>query len=136
MTADHHRSLELLSYDECTEALRSSHIGRIAFVADGAVAILPVHYRWHHGSVVFRSAAGAKVHAALEEQTVGFEIDGWDEATRTGWSVLVDGAAHEVLDEAEQRELAELGLTVWIDGPERDRWVRVRADGVSGRRIH
>lgn len=127
--------IEILSIDDCRRLLDASRIGRIAVMADGAPLILPVNYRWHRGAVVFRSAAGAKVDAALHGAAVGFEIDAWDDELHTGWSVLVEGRAEEVFDPDQLEELEALGLRPWADHADRNRWVRVIAEEITGRHI-
>jgi nitroimidazol reductase NimA-like FMN-containing flavoprotein (pyridoxamine 5'-phosphate oxidase superfamily) len=127
--------IEILPPDDCIRMLEACRIGRLAFVADGGVTILPVNYRWHHGAVVFRTAAGAKLRAALREQPAGFEIDAWDDELHTGWSVLVEGVAVEVTDDLELLELQSLGLHPWAEHRDRNRWVRIRAEEITGRRI-
>jgi uncharacterized protein len=48
--------------------------------------------------VVFRTDPGSKLDAAAERELVAFDVDAADEATRTGWSVVVRGALAEVSD--------------------------------------
>ncbi len=127
--------IEILSLDDCKRMLAACRIGRVAFLAQGAVAIMPVNYRWHNGSVVFRTAEGAKLHAALGEQQFGFEIDAWDDELRTGWDVLIEGRAEEVVDDIELAELETLGLVPWAAHPSRSRWVRITPEELTGRRV-
>lgn len=126
-----HAGLEVLDYDECVERLENAQVGRIAFQADGEVQIFPVNYRWHEGAVVFRTAPGTKLDAAFFKKVAAFEIDGWDSAFETGWSVVVKGLVKAV---DATPEMEELGLKPWA-GPGRDDWVRLRPDEVTGRKI-
>jgi nitroimidazol reductase NimA-like FMN-containing flavoprotein (pyridoxamine 5'-phosphate oxidase superfamily) len=130
-----HAGLEVLGRDECDQLLRSTAVGRLAFVADGDVSILPVNYRMHGGTIVFRTTTGAKLDAAGRHAAVAFEIDGWDQTTQTGWSVLVKGIAVEVLDDETESELSDLGLRPWAPTAERRRWIRIRPDEITGRKI-
>jgi hypothetical protein len=107
----------------------------VAFVADGEVIILPVNYRFHEGAIVFRTAVGAKLEAAARHAPMSFEIDGWDEETQTGWSVLVRGTSVDVLDEEDAEDLFHLGLRPWSNAADRRRWIRIRPDDISGRKI-
>lgn len=136
MTTTDRTGIEILPLDDCKRMLEASRVGRVAFLHQGTVAILPVNFRWHRGAVVFRSAEGAKLEAALGEQLVGFEIDAWDDELHTGWSVLVEGRAEEVYDDLEITELESLGLRPWAEHPRRNRWVRIVAEEVTGRRIN
>ncbi|MCC6435885.1 MAG: pyridoxamine 5'-phosphate oxidase family protein [Acidimicrobiales bacterium] len=135
MTPVDRTGIEILPLDDCKRMLEASRIGRVAFLYQGTVAILPVNYRWHHGAVVFRSAEGAKLDAASGEQLVGFEIDAWDDELHTGWSVLVEGRAEEVYDDIEVAELETLGVRPWAPHPRRNRWVRIVAEEITGRRV-
>ncbi|MEQ8719214.1 MAG: pyridoxamine 5'-phosphate oxidase family protein [Acidimicrobiales bacterium] len=126
---------EVLDEAECHALLDATPIGRVAFVADDRPVALPVNYRWHDGTVVFRSREGQKLHAAASGQHVCFEIDGWDTRQRTGWSVLVGGVANEVTSWAETEELEQLDLVPWSKGEWSERWVRITVEELSGRRF-
>lgn len=130
-----HAGLLIMGSDTCHELLLTTPIGRVAFVKDGEVNVLPVNYRWHKESVVFRSAVGAKLDVASMHQRVAFEIDGWDADAATGWSVLVSGVAEEVESEDELSELNRLGLRPWAGPKNRNRWVRIVPETISGRTI-
>lgn len=130
-----HAGLEVLTRDECDRLLATTVVGRIAFVADGEPVVFPVTYRLHRGSIVFRTTVGAKLEAAGRDAPVAFEIDGWDESAHRGWSVLVKGVASEVEDGEEATELFALGLRPWAEATERRRWVKIRPEEISGRRI-
>lgn len=130
-----HAGMEVLSAAQCDRLLASTAVGRVAFVSDGDIVILPVNYRYHEGSIVFRTAAGAKLEAAAARAAVAFEIDGWDPATHTGWSVLVKGVAGAVDENDEAEELFGLGLLPWANALEKRRWVRIRPDEISGRKV-
>jgi nitroimidazol reductase NimA-like FMN-containing flavoprotein (pyridoxamine 5'-phosphate oxidase superfamily) len=119
----------------CDELLAASEVGRIAFLHAGAPAILPINFRYHEGRIVFRTAVGSKLYAAGRGYPVAFEIDEWDAKRRTGWSVLVQGIASEVSDEAELAELFGLGLRPWADQVDRSNWVQIQPEDISGRRI-
>ena len=67
-------------------------------------------------------------------RTVAFEIDEYDVSARTGWSVIVVGTAEEVVAPEELTRVRALGLEPWA-GEVRDRFVRIRAEEVSGRRV-
>ena len=50
---------------------------------------------------------------------VAFETDDYDERTRSGWSVLVNGRAHAIYEEAEIQRLSRLGLRPWVSAADR-----------------
>jgi nitroimidazol reductase NimA-like FMN-containing flavoprotein (pyridoxamine 5'-phosphate oxidase superfamily) len=96
--------------------------------------VLPVVYALLDGDVVFRTAPGEKLIAAVLNRTVAFEVDEFDVSARCGWSVNVVGAAEEVVGTEELTRVRMLGLEPWA-GEFRDRFVRIRADEVTGRRV-
>src|SRR5512132_2487774 len=57
---------------------------------------LPVDRVVDQQSALFRTDAGTKREVANRGARVGFEVNGTDVATRTGWSVPVRGEAAEV----------------------------------------
>jgi uncharacterized protein len=126
-----------LSREGCLELLAAHRFGRLAVVMrNGAPVIRPVNYVFDPSlqSVVFRTARGSKFHALLDAAKAAFEVDGIDEAARTGWSVIIRGITAEVTSPNDIRRLNELGLETWAPGP-KPHWVRIRAWTVSGRRI-
>jgi nitroimidazol reductase NimA-like FMN-containing flavoprotein (pyridoxamine 5'-phosphate oxidase superfamily) len=96
--------------------------------------VLPVVYALLDDDVVFRTAPGEKLIAAALNRTVAFEIDDYDVSGRTGWSVLVVGTAEEVVSSEALTRVRALGLQPWA-GEFRDRFVRIRVEEVSGRRV-
>jgi uncharacterized protein len=130
------QALEILDREECRDLLASVRLGRIGFCrGDGVPTVLPVNHVVDAWTVAFRATFGAKLSTALLERPVAFEVDGHDEATRTGWSVLARGRAEHVTDRAVVERLERLELDTWADAVERPRWVRIGLDELSGRRI-
>ena len=84
--------------------------------------------------MLLRTAPGSKLHAVLRSATVAFEIDGIDPAGRVGWSVIIVGVSGEITNPSERGRIAGLGLKPWAAG-RKGRWIRIRANMVSGRRI-
>lgn len=129
------QGLEVLDPDTCLQLMDLSPVGRIAFIHAGEPVILPVnHLRDGHG-VAFRTASGLTLDAATIRATMAFEVDGYDQETRTGWSVLIRGRSDLVDDSATVARLDEQELHPWADAVERPHWVRINATEVSGRRI-
>lgn len=125
-----------LSREECIGLLASHHFGRLAVVINETPMIRPVNYAFDHASqsVVFRTARGSKLQALLHATRASFEIDGIDDATRSGWSVIIQGVTAEVTVPNDIGRLNRLGLDYWAPGP-KPHWVRIRVRTVSGRRI-
>ena len=128
-----HTGLEILPFDVCLELLATVPVGRVSFLADGEIVVLPVNHAVDGQDPVFRTARGSKLSAAEGQALVAFEADGYDERTRSGWSVLVNGRAEEIYDEAEVRRLSRLDLHPWVTAVERPFWVRIRPTSISGR---
>jgi uncharacterized protein len=126
--------IEVLSFLDCEQLLEAGAIGRMAMVVRGEPAVMPVNYRYVDGCVVFRSAAGEKTDTASMERPVAFEIDEWDLDTRSGWSVLVKGMA-QLMDSEDPMAVAAASLRPWATATERNIWVRIVPNEITGRRI-
>jgi nitroimidazol reductase NimA-like FMN-containing flavoprotein (pyridoxamine 5'-phosphate oxidase superfamily) len=83
---------------------------------------------------MFRTAEGTKLRAAVGRSVIAFEVDSYDSETHTGWSVLAVGRAREVTDPDEVAAAEHVGLAPWANG-NRHRWVKMRPEFISGRRI-
>ena len=126
--------LEKLPIRECLRLLRSRELGRVGFTFARRPMILPVNYRMIANGIVFRTAPGSKLTAALTRSEVAFEIDDAEPNGRSGWSVLVVGKATELRDEKSRRQAQRLGVSPWVPG-EHDHFVIIPVDEVSGRRF-
>jgi len=132
-----HAGLEVLPFDECLRLLASVPVGRVGFVADGEVVVLPVNHVVDGQDVIFRTAHGSKVSAAEGQNRAAFEADYYNEQTRSGWSVLVNGRAEVVDAEADIQRMApslsRLGVYPWVTAVQHPFWIRIRLTSVSGR---
>ena len=123
-----------LSPEECLDLLEAGGVGRVGLTSADGVVILPVNYAFAAHTVLFRTAPDTLL-AACANAPVSFETDHIDEASRAGWSVLLQGRAHKVVSEREVRSLEEgIRLEPWVSGA-RDVWVRITPARISGRRI-
>lgn len=127
-----HAGLEVLAFEACLERLASVPVGRIGFLSAGEVVILPVNHAMDGRNVVFRTAEGSKLASAGLGYPVTFEADAYDAATEAGWSVVVQGSADVVEDDADSSRLDGLGLRSW-GGTARPYWVRIRPLSITGR---
>jgi nitroimidazol reductase NimA-like FMN-containing flavoprotein (pyridoxamine 5'-phosphate oxidase superfamily) len=126
--------LERLSPAECHRLLAPRGLGRIAFTAASGLMVLPVNYAVEAGAIVIRTGAGSVI-AGNADGPVSFEADHFDLELGQGWSVLVLGHAHRVLQPSELRHLREeCDLRPWPAGG-RDLFVRIVPDQLTGRRI-
>lgn len=136
MAADmDHAGLLVLTFDECLQLIAATPVGRVAFTAAGEVEVLPVNYVLDGVSVAFRSAVGSKLEAAMQHNTVTFQVDHYDDREGTGWSVLIKGQAEVVTDAHVLRRLELSNLRPYAVSVPRRRWILIHPNTVTGRRI-
>jgi nitroimidazol reductase NimA-like FMN-containing flavoprotein (pyridoxamine 5'-phosphate oxidase superfamily) len=122
-----------LDRSECLTLLRRSRIGRVVLSVNCIPVALPVNVSVLDDDVVFFTAAGSKLDAAIQGQVVSVEVDDIDSTYDTGWSVLVSGIARLVTDPGDL-ERARPRLRAWAPGPH-PFMVRVPSTLISGRRL-
>ncbi|TFV79510.1 pyridoxamine 5'-phosphate oxidase family protein [Blastococcus sp. CT_GayMR19] len=123
-----------LSEDGCWALLRTTSVGRLAVCMNNQPDIFPINYAVDHGTVVFRSAAGTKMSAALSDSLVGLEADGFDADSAEAWSVVITGHAEEITTSQALLDTVELALFPWQAG-DKGRFVRIVPTTTSGRRF-
>jgi uncharacterized protein len=123
-----------LTKGECFSLLARQRLGRVVLVDDRGPLALPVNFVLDQYTVLFRTDEGTKLDVAVRLGPVAFQIDGVDQATRTGWSVLVRGEAKEVTDPAELALVRRLPLYPWAPGA-KGHYVRILPSSLTGRRI-
>jgi nitroimidazol reductase NimA-like FMN-containing flavoprotein (pyridoxamine 5'-phosphate oxidase superfamily) len=128
--------MEELDEAECLELLATTSVGRVGFILKDRPVVLPVNYAVDGRTLVFRTAEGTVLNSAAL-QVIAFEVDQLDESQHTGWSVLAQGVAQDVSDAIDTRseQLRGLAIVSWAPG-RRDRWFRLDADMLTGRRLH
>lgn len=124
--------LSVLSEEQCRELLVTAEIGRVIISISALPAAFPVTYRLVGDAIVFRTAPGTKLTAAVDQAVVGFEVDEPDPRTRSGWSVLVVGSSHVISDPTEIAELEAADVTSWLDD-DLKHYVKIDMQRVSGR---
>lgn len=125
-----------LSDDECRKLLSTRQMGRLG-VNDGHYPLIfPVNYGLDGDTVVIRTHPGTKLtHAS--HANVSFQVDDLDEATHTGWSVLMLALAEEVTEAHRSELIASTranGVQPWAPG-EYGCWLRLIPHRLTGRRI-
>src|SRR6266508_4822069 len=135
MTIDPQAGVRVLAPNECWTLLRSAEVGRLAVAISNHPDIFPINFIVDHGSVVFRTAEGTKLAAAVLGAGVAFEVDGYEPASGDAWSVVLKGRAVEVERMQEMFDALDLPLVPWHASP-KPRFVRIEPDDVSGRRFH
>jgi len=134
-SASNHDHIESLSRDECARRLAAHGLGRIGVSSHGRVAVFPVNYVVHGDDVVVRVRRDGELGEATHGTYVAIEIDHADSMYHEGWSVLVQGRCAHVTDPDELDTLSRLPLLPW-GGSERDSYLRVAMESVSGRHVH
>lgn len=130
-TMSHDTPVQRLTVEECWELLGQEQLGRLAFRLVDEVHLVPINYLVDEGTLLFRTAPGAKLLAAELESDVAFEIDRYDE--HTAWSVVTRGHIRR-LDENEEDRVDALPLHSWLDTPKYD-VVQLVPTSVTGRRF-
>jgi nitroimidazol reductase NimA-like FMN-containing flavoprotein (pyridoxamine 5'-phosphate oxidase superfamily) len=132
--------VEELTEAESLRLITQAEVGRIGFSGRFGPVVLPVNFKVLNGSIVFRTEAGSPLGEDLRtgiadaEYKVAFEIDEINPADRTGWSVLIQGAAHYVDDEEERAAVLKTGVEPWVGG-EREVYLQITPTVISGRRV-
>jgi uncharacterized protein len=134
MTTDAN-GMTVLDTATCLSLLRTSEVGRLAVSITDHPDIFPINYVVDRGNVVFRTAEGTKLAAALLGRGVAFEVDGYDAGAGDAWSVVIKGYAVEIEQMHEYFDALDLPLFPWHAGP-KHRFVRIDPVAVTGRRFH
>ena len=134
MTTDRF-GMTVLETNTCWELLRRSEVGRLAVSIADHPDIFPVNFVVDRGAIVFRTAEGTKLAAAVLGRAVAFEVDGYDADAGEAWSVVIKGRAVELEKLHDLFDALDLPLFPWHASP-KHRFVRIEPDEVSGRRFH
>jgi nitroimidazol reductase NimA-like FMN-containing flavoprotein (pyridoxamine 5'-phosphate oxidase superfamily) len=134
MTVDPRTAMTILQPNESLVLLRSAQVGRLAVSITNHPDIFPVNYVVDHGTIVFRTAEGTKLAAAVLGTAVAFEVDGYDPDVGEAWSVVLKGTAQEIAQMHELFDAMALPLFPWHAAP-KHRYVRIVPDEISGRRF-
>lgn len=134
-----HSYLEPIEERECLAILAHGGVGHVTFVSDRGPVALPVNFALLARDVVLRTHAATSIARAVRSGAddgcpMGFAADHVDYPMDEGWSVLVTGVAHEVVDERERTKVDALDLDPWT-GDGRQFHVRIVTAEVTGRRI-
>ena len=124
--------LREISETECLELLANHRVGRVAYCDDLGPVVLPVNYVLDQDTVLIQISPHSTLARNLRSAPASFQIDDFDDHSRSGWSVLVRGDAAyidmEDLPDHEDRPVA------WAEG-QRTFHVRITAHDITGRRL-
>jgi nitroimidazol reductase NimA-like FMN-containing flavoprotein (pyridoxamine 5'-phosphate oxidase superfamily) len=124
--------LEILDEDECLRLMGTVPVGRVAVTLGALPAVLPVNFVLCGRRIVFRTGQGTKLDAAVRHAVVAFEVDDFDASDRSAWSVLAVGRGENITDV--ESIGADNLVQPWAGG-ERDHYVAIDAEFLSGRRL-
>ena len=128
-------AVDQLDEETCWRLIAQEAFGRVAFIQDFELWILPVNASVVDGRVVFRTGDDSMLHAAGDSSMVAFEADHTDRLSETGWSVLVRGRLRDVTDHPTEGAWHELTVRPWAPGL-RNRRMAIEPSAISGRMIH
>ena len=134
------RVVERLDEAACLELLSTGRVGRLIYNSRYGPVALPLEYKIHDGSIVFRTyritftEEDLRTGIAHAEYQVVVEVDQTDPEVREGWVVLVRGTAHNVDTEAECASISNIGLEPWVEG-EPEHFIRVDPISIAGQRL-
>jgi nitroimidazol reductase NimA-like FMN-containing flavoprotein (pyridoxamine 5'-phosphate oxidase superfamily) len=123
-----------LTRQQALRLLANGVIGRVVFVDAAMPAVQPVNYMLDNGEIIFRTANGAKLAAALRQSVVAFEVDEIDLRTRTGWSVVCLGQAYEITDPDRLAALREKMPEPWVED-HTTHTIAIPLHTITGRRL-
>lgn len=126
--------IEEMTEEQCWDCLGGAVVGRLAVCVAGKPDVFPVNFLLDGRSIVLRTAPGFKLAAASLSPAVAFEVDDLNQTDHSGWSVVVRGTATEVQGLEELLDAEDLGVSPWAEG-EKNRFLRIEAEAISGRRI-
>lgn len=116
--------------DECWALAASQPVGRLAWTGAEGPTVVPVNFEVSGRRVHVRTAAYSALARECDDSVVAFEVDDFDQVTRSGWSVLMRGHAHLEFGSADGSDDPD----VWPSGA-RGLRVTVDVDQISGRRV-
>ena len=122
----------VLSEDDSWELVAGVSMGRLVTRVGDVVDVVPINFVVDGGTLVFRTAPGAKLAGLTVNHSVVFEVDSFDEVG--GWSVVLRGTAHALETEAEVAAAEALPLRPWVPTL-KTVFVRIDVESVSGRQF-
>ena len=121
---------------DCYALLGSTTVGRLGFVQDERVLVIPVNYVLDGADIVIRTAQdGLLSDLPSSREVVAFEVDHHDDLAGSGWSVLLNGAVTAMTADEVDAVPGTRRARPWAGG-DRTLALRLHPDSVTGRRVH
>ncbi len=126
--------VDRLSDEMCLRLVASREVGRLTYLgADDEPAVVWANYALAGGDLLLPAFGGADPFAFGTPRPATFEVAALDDAERTGWSLLIRGAAMSVADTADVAA-APSSSRAWRVGG-RQTAVVIRIERITGRLI-
>lgn len=124
-----------LSASDCRARLEGMAVGRVAWSSRRGPQILPVTFRLHDDTIVFRTDPYGPLATLQGGEPAVFEVDEFDPTTRCGWSVVVRGRAYaDQRSPQADRLWREADPVPWAGG-RRPMFVRITMSELTGRAV-
>lgn len=118
---------------DCFALLATDCVGRVIYTRNALPAVTPVNYALDGHRILIRTTSRSSVAAAARnEDVVAFEVDDIDRRTEEGWSVVVLGVMHLVVDAGELVRAAQHPVRTFAGGT-RDTLVAITPGTITGR---
>jgi nitroimidazol reductase NimA-like FMN-containing flavoprotein (pyridoxamine 5'-phosphate oxidase superfamily) len=129
------RIFERLGAEECWLLVGGQGVGRIGFMGETHVQIVPTRYDAQRGTAYFRAGTFGELARRVHGQAVSLQVDDLDRGTFSGWSVVMTGTAHRVEDATTVAARWSVGRPApWLPTPE-SQWIALQVDDIRGERV-
>jgi len=127
-------SLVSLPVHECERLLRAAVFGRVGLSTPDRMEVIPVNYSVMGDAVLVRTIPGSLLDRHADGAALLLEVDQVDHERWHGWSVVARGHGERIdEDQLTISERCSPGPPSWVS--ERDIWIRLRWNEISGRKI-
>jgi len=107
--------METLTRDEALEILIEEPVAHLGVISNGVPYVTPMSFVVADGRVRFRTMAGRKLDAIRANPAVSIEVSRYDGETGAWVSVIVEGNAYLVDDDASRQETIALLFAKYED---------------------
>ena len=115
---------------ECWDLAASRPVGRLAWNGPHGPTVIPINFTVDGRTVVLRTSAYTAAAREADDSLVAFQVDDFDSAVHTGWSVLMRGRAQrEAMNPADRTDPQP-----WVAGPRTLR-LRIEVEEITGRAL-
>jgi nitroimidazol reductase NimA-like FMN-containing flavoprotein (pyridoxamine 5'-phosphate oxidase superfamily) len=124
-----------LGAEECWDLVGSQGIGRIGYMGDTHIQIVPTRYDAQRGTAYFRAGTFGELARRVHGKAVSLQVDDLDRRTFSGWSVVITGIAHRVDDATTVAERWSVERpSPWLPAPD-SQWISLSVDDIQGERV-